>query len=289
MRSVAPAGSPLAEATAPTTTAPATMPSSQPSPAITPISVRVATNICPRVAPRWARRRRSPPMPRRRPAAATSAKPNSATATLPPISAIRSPYVSPLVFASMSAKSGPARVKVGSATSRIACACDSRRSTSSICHSWTSRSLQRDNPTRQPHEQLDRWQPLEHVGARSQQQRGLRVRALRALLAQIREDGAEPLGLAKLAHADAKEMDAGLIEFVPPAAPDLEHLAHLGIAATRKAPRDEVDSVAVPVDAAQADELAVEPDVAESDDADRLGVRQLGQRAAGDVVGSQLP
>jgi len=45
----------------------------------------------------------------------------------------------------------------------------------------------------------------------------------------------------------------------------------------------------VPVDAAQADELAVEPDVAESDDADRLCVRQLGQRAASDVVGPQLP
>ena len=97
------------------------------------------------------------------------------------------------------------------------------------------------------------------------------------------------LGFAKLAHADAKEMDAALIELAPLPAPDLEHLAHLGIAATRKAPRDEADPVARPVDAAQADELAVEPDVAERDDADRFRIRQLGQRAAGDVVGPLLP
>ena len=42
------------------------------------------------------------------------------------------------------------------------------------------------------------------------------------------------------------------------------------------------------VDAADADELAVEPDVAERDDAHRFRIRKLGQRAAGDVVGPLL-
>jgi hypothetical protein len=113
------------------------------------------------------------------------------------------------------------------------------------------------------------------------------MRSLRAFLLEAQERSAEPRRIDQPPFADAHEADPTLPERrqSPPA--DLQHLAHAGIAAAGKTAARHADERSEAVQPGEADQLSLQPEVAEGDEPEwARGGQPCERRARGCVVGS---
>src|SRR5262249_29591440 len=128
---------------------------------------------------------------------------------------------------------------------------------------------------------------FDRVRAGPEQEERPWIRSLRAFLSEAHEGRAEPRRVDQPPFADAHEVDSTLAERCRPLPADLQHLAHARIAATGKTAARHADERPEAVQTGEADQLSLQPEVAEGDEPDRArGGQPRKCRACGSVVGS---